>query len=94
MGRQVRTLRLPLVTEGKPSIGDLVEVTWIDIAGGESNIPECPEFVTPGYYVGWRTIGKEEVLHTARHRTAWPEHGWDAYPAGVVRKIEVVKKYG
>lgn len=73
--------------------GDLCEVVWLDIAGGDGDAPENPVFITPGYYYGWKRIDGRRCLITRRSKiiegTPGYQLGWDSYPAPNV--IEVKK---
>jgi len=83
----------------RPRPGDLVEVHWIDAAGSEDGTAKAEIVPTrsTGYFVGWRTVkiwGKaERFLVLERNRIGGDfDAGWDATPAGMVRRVVVVRK--
>ena len=81
--------------EPKPRKGDLIEVHWVDIAGSEGDPNEacCPEFITPGYFLGYRKVGKHRALVCEKSRSGGGFlRGWDAYPTQIVMKIEVIRR--
>ena len=82
-----------------PKPGDLVEVHWVDAAGSEGDPLEAviAPTITPGYWVGWRRVrvrGKVEryAVTERNHIAINADRGWDATPAGMVRRVVVRRR--
>jgi hypothetical protein len=83
-----------MASKRKPRPGDLVLVTWEDIAGSEGSHPETPVFCTPGYWVGIEESSGRRYVVTEKSRivsgSSDYSRGWDRYPEAVVLSVEVV----
>jgi hypothetical protein len=78
----------------KPRRGDLVVVTFTDLATDHSESDKATVVVgrTPGWYVGWRKIKGVKTLVV--EVTQWDEQdfqpGWNTYPEPIVRNVAVI----
>jgi hypothetical protein len=83
------------VSVKKPKKGDLVVVTFVDLAGdvtSSSREADIPIGQAAGWFVGWRKINGVKALiceETKWNKPGWGT-GWKSWPEGVIKSVEVV----